>query len=85
MWVFIIRNYYFQLDQADLGMISRDYYMKGTDDVRLVAYEEFALEVAILFGANTTRAKKEMREMVLFEINLANVIIIRMRFLLTMY
>lgn len=54
-------------------MLSRDYYMKGIDDARLQAYEQFAVDVAMLFGANTSRAKKEMREMILFEINLANV------------
>lgn len=63
----------FQLDQADLGMMSRDYYMNGIDDLRLQAYEQYAVNVAMLFGANHSAAKQEMRDMILFEITLANV------------
>lgn len=54
-------------------MSSRDYYMKGFDDPTVLAYEDFAVNVAILFGASSTVAKKDMRDVVEFEIKLANV------------
>ena len=63
----------FQLDQTQLGMPSRDYYLKGRDEKTLVAYEKFAVDVAIMLGAEPERAAREMNEMVDFEINLANV------------
>ncbi|XP_060595469.1 neprilysin-4-like [Ruditapes philippinarum] len=65
-------DYIIQLDQTDLGMSSRDYYMKGFEDPRLLAYEEFAVNVAILFGASNAVAKKDMRDVINFEIKLAN-------------
>ena len=58
------------LDQADLGM-SREYLMKGFDDKDVQFYYRFMLETAILFGAEPDRAKKEMKEALLFEIQLA--------------
>lgn len=61
-----------QLDQPELGMNHRDYFMKGLNDARIQAYEEFAVSLAIVFGANTSTAKKDMREMIEFEIKLAN-------------
>jgi hypothetical protein len=47
--------------------------MKGFEDPRLLAYEEFAVNVAILFGASNAVAKKDMRDVINFEIKLANV------------
>ena len=63
----------FQLDQAELGMPSRDYYMKGYNDSDVKIYEKFAINIAMLFGANETTAQKEIKDMVDFEIRLANV------------
>ncbi|XP_023930213.1 neprilysin isoform X2 [Lingula anatina] len=60
-----------QLDQVDLGMPSRDYFLKGRDE-KVEAYENFAVSLAILMGANETVAREEMREMVEFETKLAN-------------
>ena len=68
--------FYLQLDQAELGMPSREYYMKGHDDVGVQVYEQFAINVAILFGANASNAEREIREMIDFEIKLANVSLI---------
>ncbi|XP_052213119.1 neprilysin-1-like isoform X1 [Dreissena polymorpha] len=65
--------YVIQLDQAELGMSSRDYYMSGRDDPHIVAYEQFAVDTAILFGANASRAKAEMADVIDFEIRLANI------------
>ena len=62
-----------QLDQTQLGMPSRDYYLKGRTDRTLQTYQDFAISVAIALGADETRARKEIVEMVDFEITLANV------------
>ena len=59
------------LDQADLGM-SREYLIQGFDDKDVQFYYRFMLETAILFGAKPDRAKEEMKEALLFEIELAN-------------
>ena len=70
---YFISIFSFQLDQAELGMPSREYYMKGHEDVGVQVYEQFAINVAILFGANESNAEKEIRDMIDFEIKLANV------------
>ena len=62
-----------QLDQAHLGMPSRDYFLKERDDPTLMGYQQFAVDVAILLGADKDRAEQEMRAIVDFEIQLANV------------
>ena len=60
------------LDQAPLGLSSREYFLKGRNERTLRAYETFATKVAQLLGANATDAEQQMREMVDFEIELAN-------------
>ena len=66
-----------QLDQPEaLGLPSRDFYLQDRDHAILAAYETFAVQVAILLGADPTRAETEMRQMVDFEIELANVSVI---------
>ena len=65
------------MDQAELGMPSRDYYMKGYEDSDVKIYEKFAINIAMLFGANETTAQKEIKDMVDFEIRLANVSILK--------
>ncbi|KAL3861161.1 hypothetical protein ACJMK2_007226, partial [Sinanodonta woodiana] len=62
-----------QLDQSELGMPDRDYYLKGLDDPSVKVYEKFAVSVAVMMGANETLAKAEMKEMINFEIELANI------------
>ena len=54
-------------------MPSRDYYLKGRSEKPLLAYQQFATDVAVMLGADPQRAENEMREMVDFEIQLANV------------
>lgn len=70
MVCFAIMN---QLDQAQLGMPSRDYFLRGRDDRTLLTYQEFAVEVAVALGSPRTRALQEMSDMIDFEIQLANV------------
>lgn len=54
-------------------MPGRDYYLKGRNDSTLMAYQNFAVEVAIMLNADPARARKEMTEIVDFEVLLANV------------
>ena len=54
-------------------MPNRDYYLKGRDDKTLLAYETYATEMAIMFGADPSMAKTDTQAMVDFEIELANV------------
>lgn len=54
-------------------MPNRDYFLKGRNDPVLLAYEKFATDTAIKFGADPEVAKNDMRDMVDFEIKLANV------------
>ncbi len=63
----------FKLDQTQLGMPSRDYYLKGNNEPRITAYRNFAIQIAELLDANPTTAKNEMTDMVEFEIKIANV------------
>ncbi|XP_071109862.1 neprilysin-like isoform X2 [Haliotis cracherodii] len=64
-----------QLDQPDLGMPSRDYYLKGRDDSSVLAYEKYARDVAIMFGANETIAESDISKIIDFETELANITI----------
>ena len=54
-------------------MQSRDYYLKGLDDPIVQMYHRFAVNVAVMLGANKTAAELEMRDMVQLEVQLANV------------
>jgi membrane metallo-endopeptidase-like protein 1 len=61
-----------ELDQADLGM-SREYLVKGFEDKDVQHYYRYMVDTAILFGAKPDDAKREMRESLLFEIELAHI------------
>ncbi|XP_075211266.1 M13 family metallopeptidase neprilysin 2 [Lycorma delicatula] len=60
------------LDQASLGL-SREYLVKGLDDRLVSAYYKYMVDIAVLYGANKERAKKELKESLEFEISLANI------------
>jgi membrane metallo-endopeptidase-like protein 1 len=57
-------------------MPDRDYYLKDRHDAIVMAYENYATQMAILFGANSMVATEDIQDMVDFEIKLANVIFI---------
>lgn len=59
-----------QLDQAELGLMSRDYYIQGSQ--QLEAYGRFMVDIAELLGATPERARTEMQEVLEFETALAN-------------
>ncbi len=54
-------------------MPSRDYYLRGRDDRQLMAYQTYAIKVAITLGADEQTAEREITDVVDFEILLANV------------
>lgn len=65
------------MDQIPLALPSRDYYLKQSKERDyLAAYHKYMVEVAILLGANRTKAEKDMSEVIQFEKRLAQVSII---------
>ena len=62
-----------------LGLPSRDYFLQLLSDDALAAYHAYMTEVATLMGANATEAAQEMREVIRFEMQLANVSAMRLR------
>ncbi|XP_062574044.1 neprilysin-1-like [Saccostrea cucullata] len=60
------------IDQPALGLPDRDYFLKGRDDHKLKAYETYATKMAVIFGADPTTAENDMKEIVDFEIDVAN-------------
>lgn len=62
-----------QLDQMQLGLPGRDYYLKQSSLRDLKAYHRYMTDVAILFGADKRYASEEMKKVVQFETLLANV------------
>lgn len=61
-----------KIDQASLGL-SREYLILNMTDRFLEAYHSYQVDLAILFGADPTRAAAEMREALDFEIELAQI------------
>ena len=56
-----------------MPMTHRDYYLKGRNDRVLQIYRRFALKVAESFGADESRAERDVENLIDFEIDLANV------------
>ena len=54
-------------------MPSRDYYLKARNNSMLMAYQKSRAEIAIAFGADRNTAERDAKDMVDFEIDLANV------------
>lgn len=64
---------YLQLDQLVLALPSRDYYLKASSEGDLKAYHRYMTQSAVLLGASTENAHKELELVVKFEMKLANV------------
>jgi neprilysin len=60
------------VDQPGLGL-SREFLVRGIDEKLVKAYHSYQVDMAILFGAEKEDAEKEMRDVLDFEIKLANV------------
>jgi len=74
------------MDQAMLGMPSREYYLTETDSEYKAAYLRYMINVAQLFNADENAAVRDMREVLDFEEQLANVsscCFLRIHFLLS--
>ncbi|KAL6430283.1 hypothetical protein ACFW04_007774 [Cataglyphis niger] len=61
-----------QLDQMQLALPSRDYYLKKSSEVELKAYHNYMTSVAILLGANPSSAREEFYRVIILEKQLAN-------------
>ncbi|XP_055543996.1 neprilysin-2-like isoform X1 [Wyeomyia smithii] len=59
-------------DQAALG-ISREYLVKGFESPIVSAYYSYMVDMAVLLGAEESRAKRELLDSLNFEIALANI------------
>lgn len=53
--------------------LSRELLIKGQSDEHVYAYYEYMVELAVIYGAEWSRAKREMLQSLEFEIALANV------------
>ena len=54
-------------------MPSRDYFLKGRNDTMLLAYQKMVQEIYVALGADQAVAEQDAKELVDFEIELANV------------
>ncbi|XP_001602853.1 neprilysin-1 [Nasonia vitripennis] len=61
-----------QLDQMQLALPSRDYYLKRSSEVQLAAYHRYMTNVAVLLGADPKNASEEFEKVIALEIELAN-------------
>lgn len=61
------------LDQATPGL-SREYLIKGFDDKDVQYYYRYMVDSAVLLGADKAAAEKELKDSLLFEIELANIL-----------
>lgn len=62
----------FQLDQTSLGL-AQGFLRNGFEEKNVKAYYEYMVDFATLFGANSERAKNELKESLDFEVKLAKV------------
>ncbi|XP_017775451.1 PREDICTED: endothelin-converting enzyme 1 isoform X2 [Nicrophorus vespilloides] len=60
------------LDQSSLGL-RREFLIKGMEDKLVQAYYEYMVDIAVIFGADRSRAQQELKESLEFEMKLANI------------
>ncbi|XP_033213002.1 neprilysin-2-like isoform X1 [Belonocnema kinseyi] len=60
------------IDQASIGL-SREYLVKGFSDKIVSAYYSYMVDIAVILGAERTRAETELKESLEFEMKLANI------------
>jgi neprilysin len=53
--------------------LSREFLIKGTEEKLVKAYYNYQVDMAVLYGAEKGEAEKEIKEVLAFEIALANV------------
>lgn len=69
---------FMQLDQMQLALPSRDYYLKKNSEAELKAYHNYMTNVAILLGANPLSAAEEFNRVIILEKQFANVCLLFM-------
>ena len=65
--------YNFQIDQMQLGLPSRDYFLHPDSDRDLGAYHNYMTDVAVILGAQPEQAASQLWDVIQFEKQLANV------------
>lgn len=53
--------------------LSRTYLLKGFNNTFFKAHYKYIVDLAVFYGADKSRAEKEIKESLLFEASLANV------------
>ena len=66
-------DYVVQFDQSDLLLPSAEYYQLGFNHPIIQSYYNVLFNVATLLGADPALAKREMKDLIEFEMNLASV------------
>ena len=61
------------MDQPEFGLRGRKYYLVERNDSNLVAYETLMRNIALELGANPSTVNDDIKDVVDFEIQLANV------------
>lgn len=61
------------MDEPSLGMPGRSYLLKGINDQLVQKYLNFMVQTAVMLGADEAEAKDELKNSLLFEIQMANV------------
>lgn len=62
-----------QIDQMQLGLPSRDYFLHNESSRDLAAYHRYMTDVAIILGADPQEAEQQLWEVIQFEQRLANI------------
>lgn len=62
-----------QLDQMQLGLPSREYFLKESSERERKAYLKLMIEIAVLFGSEREIAEIDMADVLDLETKIANV------------
>lgn len=69
-------NNIIQIDQGGLGLPTKDYYLNKTDDDPVLnAYLTYMTKVGVLLGGEENETRKQMKEVIKFETELAEITI----------
>lgn len=69
----LIQISWLQIDQTSLGLPNRAYFLDPSNQKSVKAYKTFILTVAMLLGAQSNVARKDVEDVVKFETKLASV------------
>ena len=67
------QNHVVQIDQMQLGLPSRDYFLHQESQKDLEAYHRYMTDVAVILGAEQQEAERQLWQVIEFEQQLANV------------